>query len=85
MIEAIVFYWQTDRKISIEEITLIWKDRHSATTNDELFKKINSDLKNDKLKYIEPFDINAQTSDGSANQTPEGAERLHFFYQKNVI
>jgi len=61
------FYWQTDRKISAEEAALIWKDRHSAITNEELFSKINSELTNDKLKYIEPFDENAQTSLGNVN------------------
>ena len=35
------FYWQTDRKISAEEAALIWKDRHSAISNEELFIKIN--------------------------------------------
>ncbi len=61
------FYWQTDRKISAEEAALIWKDRHSAITNEELFIKINSELNDDKLKYIEPFDVNAQTSFGNVN------------------
>ena len=61
------FYWQTDRKISAEEAALIWKDRHSAISNEELFIKINSELIDDKLKYIEPFDINAQTSVGNVN------------------
>ena len=61
------FYWQTDRRISAEEAALIWKDRHSAITNEELFEKINSDLSDDKLKYIEPFDVNAQTSFGNVN------------------
>ncbi len=61
------FYWQTDRKISAEEAALIWKDRHSAITNEELFSKINPELTNDKLKYIEPFDENAQTSLGNVN------------------
>ena len=61
------FYWQTDRKISVEEAALIWKDRHSAISNEELFTKINSELVDDKLKYIEPFDINAQTSFGNVN------------------
>ena len=61
------FYWQTDRKISAEEAALIWKDRHSAISNEELFTKINSELVADKLKYIEPFDINAQTSFGNVN------------------
>lgn len=61
------FYWQTDRKITAEEAALIWKDRHSAITNEELLKKINSELVGDKLKYIEPFDVNAQTSSGNVN------------------
>lgn len=33
------FYWQTDRKISAEETGMIWKDRHSAITNEELLEK----------------------------------------------
>ncbi|MBR4830423.1 MAG: aminoglycoside phosphotransferase family protein [Bacilli bacterium] len=61
------FYWQTDRKISVEEAASIWKDRHSAITNDELFSKINSELSSDKLKYIEPLDLDAQTSVGNVN------------------
>ena len=66
------FYWQTDRKISAEEAALIWKDRHSAITNEELFEKINSELVDNKLKYIEPFDINAQTSVGNVNSIRVG-------------
>ena len=66
------FYWQTDRKVSAEECALIWKDRHSAISNDELFAKINSELTDDKLKYIEPFDINAQTSFGNVNSIRVG-------------
>lgn len=61
------FYWQTDRKISAEEAALIWKDRHSAITNEELFTKINEQLHDDKLKYIEPLDLDAQTSVGNVN------------------
>lgn len=61
------FYWQTDRKISAEEAALIWKDRHSAITNEELYEKINNELTGDKLKYIESLDLNAQTSDGNVN------------------
>lgn len=45
------FYWQTDRKISAEEAGEIWKDRHSAITNEELLEKINKELKDDKLIY----------------------------------
>ena len=67
------FYWQTDRKISAEEAALIWKDRHSAITNEELFDKINEQLVGDKLKLIKPFDINAQTSLGNVNSIRVGA------------
>ena len=66
------FYWQTDRKISAEEAALIWKDRHAAISNEELLGKINSELIEDKLKCIEPFDINAQTSLGNVNSIRVG-------------
>ena len=66
------FYWQTDRKISAEEAALIWKDRHSAITNEELFNKINQQLTDDKLKYIKPFDKKAQTSFGNVNSNRIG-------------
>lgn len=66
------FYWQTDRKISAEEAAMIWKDRHSAITNEELLDKINSELKEDKLVYIKPFDENAQTSLGNVNSIRVG-------------
>ena len=66
------FYWQTDRNISAEEAALIWKDRHSAITNEELFSKINLELPDDKLKYIEPFDEEAQTSLGNVNSIRVG-------------
>lgn len=66
------FYWQTDRKISAAKAAEIWKDRHSAITNEELFDKINSELKVDKLSYIEPFDESAQTSSGYVNSIRVG-------------
>lgn len=66
------FYWQTDRKISVEETALIWKDRHSAIKNEELFSKINNELVGDKLKYIQVFDENAQTSFGNVNSIRVG-------------
>lgn len=67
------FYWQTDRKISAEEAATIWKDRHSAIKNDELMVKINKELKEDKISYIEPFDKNAQTNLGSINSVRVGS------------
>ncbi len=66
------FYWQTDRKISAEEAAMIWKDRHSAITNEELLDKINLELKDDKLAYIKQFDENAQTSLGNVNSIRVG-------------
>lgn len=66
------FYWQTDRKVSVEETALIWKDRHSAITNEELFEKINNSLKQNKLKFINPFDENSQTSIGNVNSIRTG-------------
>lgn len=66
------FYWQTDRRISALEASLIWKDRHSAITNDELLTKINKELKDEKLAYIEPFDENAETSFGNVNSIRVG-------------
>ena len=46
------FYWQTDRNISAEEAALIWKDRHSSITNEELFDKINTQLDERFTKVI---------------------------------
>ena len=66
------FYWQTDRKISAEEAAMIWKDRHSAITNEELLDKINAELMEDKLAYIKPFDENSQTSLGNVNSIRVG-------------
>ena len=61
------FYWQTDRKISAEEAAIIWKDRHSGITNDELLERINSELTENRLIYIEPINKDAQTSLGNVN------------------
>lgn len=66
------FYWQTDRKVSAEEASMIWQDRHTAITNEELFCKINLELKEDKLSYIKPFDESAQTSLGNVNSIRVG-------------
>lgn len=66
------FYWQTDRKISAEETGMIWKDRHSAITNEELLEKINKQLVDDKLVFINPLDLDAQTSLGNVNSIRVG-------------
>lgn len=66
------FYWQTDRKISAEETAYIWKDRHSAISNEELLEKINKELSDEKLSYIKPLDENAETSFGNVNSIRVG-------------
>lgn len=66
------FYWQTDRKISVEEQAMIWKDRHSAIANEELLNKINKELEGIKLSYIKPLDLEAQTSLGNVNSIRVG-------------
>ena len=66
------FYWQTDRKISTEETKEIWLDRHSAISNEDLLKKINSLLIDEKLEEIYPINPNAQTSLGNINSVRVG-------------
>lgn len=44
-------------------------------TNEELFEKINRELKDDKLAYIKPFDENAGTSLGNVNSIRVGVFR----------
>lgn len=66
------FYWQTDRKVTAEEAAMIWKDRHSAITNEELLTKVNENLKNEKLSFIHPLDKNAETSLGNVNSIRVG-------------
>lgn len=66
------FYWQTDRDLSAEEAAMIWTDRHSEITNEELLEKINKQLTEDKLAYIQPIDEKAQTSLGNVNSIRVG-------------
>jgi len=66
------FYWQTDRKITVEEAALIWKDRHSLITNEELLEKVNKGLDGIKLSYIKPFNENDETSLGNVNSLRVG-------------
>lgn len=66
------FYWQTDRKITVEEQADIWKDRHSAIVNDELLERINANKNEVKVKYITPFNEKAQTSQGNVNSIRVG-------------
>lgn len=66
------FYWQTDRKVTVEVAALIWKDQHSLISNDYLLDQINKELKDTQLAYIQPFDKNAQTSNGNVNSIRVG-------------
>ncbi len=66
------FYWQTDRKITVEEQAEIWKDRHSNILNDELIEKINLSDEEIKIASLIPFDKNAQTNQGSVNSVRVG-------------
>lgn len=66
------FYWQTDRKISVEEASMIWKDRHSLISNEELLDKVNNSLDGIKLSYIKPFNENDETSLGNVNSLRVG-------------
>ena len=66
------FYWQSDRKISVAEAALVWEDRHSPISNEELLESVSKELKDVKLVSIKPFDENAQTSFGSVNSSRIG-------------
>ncbi len=66
------FYWQTDRKITVEEVAMIWKDRHSSITNEELLEKVNMSLDGIKLNYIKPFNEDDETSLGNVNSLRVG-------------
>ena len=61
------FYWQTDRKLTAEEAATIWKDRHTPIKNDEVISIINNELKGDRIKSIESWDADPQTSQGNIN------------------
>ena len=65
------FYWQTDRKISAQEASMIWKDRHSAIINEELLDKVNLELKGDRVISID-FDEKIQMSSSNVNSIRVG-------------
>ena len=51
-----IYYWQSDRDATVEEITTKWLDRHSSILNEELFENVNKVLSANKLVCIEEFD-----------------------------
>ncbi len=64
--------WQTDRKISQEEVREIWQDKHRGISNEELIEKVNKSLKGDKLISINDVDKNAQENLGFINSVRVG-------------
>ena len=67
-----VFYWQTDRAVEPEQAGHIWADRHRYFTDSELVERVNAVLADDKLKAIEPLDLDAQTNLGNVNSVRTG-------------
>ena len=67
-----VFYWQTDRAVTPEEVGHIWADRHRYFTDDELVESVNSVLGDDKLTAITPLDLEHQTNLGNVNSVRIG-------------
>lgn len=67
-----VFYWQTDRKITLDEAAGIWKDRHKPFDDAQIIRCVNDVLENDKLLELDKFDPNSQTSLGSVNHVRVG-------------
>jgi len=67
-----VFYWQTDRKVTPEEVGHIWADRHRYFTDDELVGRVNEALGDNKLASVVPLDPEAQTNLGNVNSVRIG-------------
>ncbi len=76
-----LFYWQAERRVTEQEASQIWKDRHSAIKNDELLEVVNRVLFDDKCILIEEVDPNKQESNGSVNSNRIG----HLQSGKKVI
>ena len=64
--------WQTDRKISQEEVREIWQDKHRGISSKELIEKVNNELKGNKLISINEVDKNAQENLGFINSVRVG-------------
>lgn len=74
-----VFYWQAERKVTEEESSAVWKDRHSVIKNEDLIKKVNACLKGDECTSIDVFDPDANF--GNVNSCRVG----HLKSGKDVI
>ena len=64
--------WQTDRKISQQEVSEIWHDRHAGITDAELMLAVNKELKSSKLIGIEPRTDESQETLGFVNSVRVG-------------
>jgi hypothetical protein len=67
-----VFYWQTDRTVTPQEAGEIWADRHRYFSDHELVESVNAVLREDKLVFIEPLYLQAQTNLGNVNSVRSG-------------
>ncbi|MCL2439891.1 MAG: aminoglycoside phosphotransferase family protein [Alphaproteobacteria bacterium] len=61
-----VFYWQTDRRISVAEAAEIWKDKHRGINSDDIIRVANETM-SDKIVSIAPVDPGHQNNEGSVN------------------
>lgn len=64
--------WQTDRKISQDEVREIWSDRHAGITDDEILSAVNKEIKCRRLVEIEPRKDDAQESLGFVSSVHAG-------------
>jgi len=66
------FYWQADRKISVEEAAFVWVDRHSGINDEDLIAIVNEELEDNKLIRILPLTENSQELLGNVNSVRVG-------------
>lgn len=64
--------WQTDRKVSQDEVREIWKDKHAGINDDELLLTINKELKGIKLLLIQKHTADSQENLGFVNSVRVG-------------
>src|SRR5688572_24634034 len=66
------FYWQTDRAITPTEAGLIWADRHSYFTDQDIMDAVNGVLEDTRLMDLTPFNPDSQTNLGNINSVRIG-------------
>jgi len=90
-----VFYWQGDRKITLEVAGAIWSDKHAGIDNDELMLRANKIL-SDKIVSIDSIDSSfgnvnsvryATTESGKSIVVrchPRGVKNGYFFAERGA-